>query len=159
MDQLSGGRGSICTMDGSGWGDTELFRQTVFWDERQDRSPWKDQGITFCVKHIVIERIWGTHIISVMNSYSWFYLHFSFSMKRCWITSALWRPSLQRGQIWQSPTLSSRRCSNYSADTTPLKIRPRLISYFFCPLLLFHLPLTYPIFPVTSITAFIECAQ
>lgn len=83
---------------------------------------------------------------SVLNVYIWVCLHFSFSMKKCWITAALWRPSLRRGQIWQNPTPPSRRCSNYSADTIPSKIRPRLIPISYCPLLLLHCTFTYPVF-------------
>lgn len=37
MDQLPGGRESVCAMDGSGGGDTELLRQAVLGDEGQDR--------------------------------------------------------------------------------------------------------------------------
>lgn len=37
MDQLPGGRESVCAMDGSGGGDPELLRQTVLGDEGQDR--------------------------------------------------------------------------------------------------------------------------
>ncbi len=36
VDQLSGGCGSVCGVDGPCRGDTQLLRQTILWDERQD---------------------------------------------------------------------------------------------------------------------------
>lgn len=49
MDQLPGGRGSVCAVDGAGGGDTQLLGQTVRRDEGQDGKPGQDEGI---VQHL-----------------------------------------------------------------------------------------------------------
>lgn len=45
MDQLPGGRGSVCAVDGAGGGDAQLLGQTVRRDEGQDGKPGQDEGI------------------------------------------------------------------------------------------------------------------
>lgn len=51
--------------------------------------------------------------------------HYSFCMRKYWVTAVLWRPSPLRGPTWLNTALPSRRCSSCSVDTTTSKTRPR----------------------------------
>lgn len=58
-------------------------------------------------------------------SYNVSLFHYSFCMRKYWVTAVLWRPSPLRGPTWLNTALPSRRCSSCSVDTTTSKTRPR----------------------------------
>lgn len=73
VDQLPGGRASVCELDGDCGRDFKLCRQTVFWDERQNHQPGQSQSTMissmrfWLIKNCILINV--SHVLQTFSSF------------------------------------------------------------------------------------------